>query len=293
MRHTRGYISPTLRKQVAGRDNYTCQECGKKLSFEDTLHLDHIVPVALGGETTLSNLRVLCRDCNLKKSDLLVGENDLRTWCDQNNRSDILNEWSYEKNKGIRPEDITYKSVRYVWWKCSKCEKDWYESVSGRTKYALTCCPYCSGKFPQNDLAACCPSIASEWDYEKNESLTPHDVDPWSKHGVWWRCHVCGYEWKSTVKDRVYGDECPSCSNTLMLSKYALARCNPAMAKELHPTKNGGLSPERVSIWETKTAWWKCSFCGHEFQMSVRNRYERKTPCPECGRYPWNDGLIK
>ncbi len=292
MRYMRGYISPALRKQVAERDEYTCQMCGKKLPFDDTLHLDHIIPAALGGESTLSNLRVLCRDCNSLKADLLVGENDLRTWCEQNNRNDILNEWSYEKNKGIRPEDITYKNVRYVWWKCSACGKEWYESVGNRTKH-ICFCPYCVGKFPGNDLAACCPSIASEWDYEKNGSLTPHDVDPWSRCGVWWKCHVCGCEWKSTVKDHVLGDECPSCSHTLMLSTNALARRNPAMAKELHPKKNKGLSAEHVSIRETKTVWWKCSLCGHEFQMSIRNRYDRKTPCPVCHRYPWNNGYKK
>ena len=221
----------------------------------------------------------------------MVGENDLRTWCEQNNRSDILNEWSYEKNVGFTPIDITYKNVRYVWWKCSECGKEWYESVGSRTKYHRSC-PYCKGWYPRCDLSATCPNTASEWDYKKNEPLTPHDVDSESKCGVWWKCRVCGYEWKSTVRNLVHGDECPSCSGTLMLSKYALARCNPAMAKELHPTKNNGLIFEHVSCRDPKTVWWKCSSCGNEFQMSIRHRYEEKRPCPSCGTFPWNDELL-
>jgi 5-methylcytosine-specific restriction endonuclease McrA len=34
-----------------------------------TLHVDHINPWSLGGETTLDNLQVLCNACNIGKGN--------------------------------------------------------------------------------------------------------------------------------------------------------------------------------------------------------------------------------
>ena len=31
----------------------------------------------------------------------------------------LLDEWDYEKNGDLRPEDCTDDPRRYVWWKCA------------------------------------------------------------------------------------------------------------------------------------------------------------------------------
>lgn len=49
------------------RDSYTCQICGKYMPGEVGLHIDHIFPIAKGGKSIPSNLRVLCSKCNGKK----------------------------------------------------------------------------------------------------------------------------------------------------------------------------------------------------------------------------------
>ena len=41
-----------------------CQACGAT----EQLEIDHVVPLAMGGEHTLHNMQVLCRSCNGKKS---------------------------------------------------------------------------------------------------------------------------------------------------------------------------------------------------------------------------------
>ena len=66
------------------RDNFTCQICGlrprikneHKLDIPDLslLAIDHIYPVARGGETKIENLQVLCRKCNSKKRDRVPTE---------------------------------------------------------------------------------------------------------------------------------------------------------------------------------------------------------------------------
>jgi 5-methylcytosine-specific restriction endonuclease McrA len=63
----RAPIPPELAHTVFERDGHMCLECG---SSED-LQFDHIIPVALGGATSLGNLQILCGDCNRSKSDAL------------------------------------------------------------------------------------------------------------------------------------------------------------------------------------------------------------------------------
>lgn len=42
--------------------------CGR--SLKDGCHVDHIMPVALGGDNDLRNLQFLCPDCNFRKNKL-------------------------------------------------------------------------------------------------------------------------------------------------------------------------------------------------------------------------------
>ncbi len=54
--------------RVVQRDNSTCQICKKHLVAEE-IELDHIIPMARGGSSEESNLRVTCLPCNRRKSD--------------------------------------------------------------------------------------------------------------------------------------------------------------------------------------------------------------------------------
>lgn len=65
----RKLMTHELRKRIMWRDNYTCQICGKYMPDEVGLQIDHIVPIAKGGKSVVSNLRVLCSKCNGSKSD--------------------------------------------------------------------------------------------------------------------------------------------------------------------------------------------------------------------------------
>ena len=60
-------ITREMRRAVYERDGGRCVECGS--TFD--LQYDHIIPVALGGATTLENLQLLCSRCNQEKSDSL------------------------------------------------------------------------------------------------------------------------------------------------------------------------------------------------------------------------------
>ena len=68
--YQRSKMSQSLRYEVMRRDGFRCILCGRSAKEDHVqLHVDHIQPVSKGGKTELSNLRTLCQDCNLGKSD--------------------------------------------------------------------------------------------------------------------------------------------------------------------------------------------------------------------------------
>lgn len=63
-------INWRLRAMVLMKDGAICKLCGNTPQDGFKLHVDHIIPWAKGGETTLENLQILCEKCNIGKSDI-------------------------------------------------------------------------------------------------------------------------------------------------------------------------------------------------------------------------------
>ncbi len=214
-----------------------------------------------------------CPYCSGQK--VLKGENDLQTI-----NSTLAKEWDYEKNNGLTPADVLANSSKKVWWKCSKGH-EWQATIGSRN--GGNGCPYCSGRFVvkgENDLQAINPTLAKEWDYEKNDGLTPVDTTSNSHKKVWWKCSK-GHEWQATISDRNRGRGCPYCSNKKVLLGYNdLVTTNPEISAEWHPDKNGDLLPTMVSSGSHKKVWWKCKN-GHEWQSKIEKR-KAGNGCPIC-----------
>lgn len=62
-------IPKNIRRIVLERDGYHCVYCDEDLTNEE-IHLDHVIPESRGGPTTIDNLQVTCRKCNLAKGVL-------------------------------------------------------------------------------------------------------------------------------------------------------------------------------------------------------------------------------
>lgn len=60
-------VTKRVRFEVLKRDNFTCRYCHKNTN---ELEVDHVVPVALGGEDIPENLVAACKDCNRGKSSI-------------------------------------------------------------------------------------------------------------------------------------------------------------------------------------------------------------------------------
>lgn len=66
-----------LARRIAARDGHCCVYCGATAASSGAhLHLDHLLPRALGGADTADNLVVACRSCNSSRQDTR-----LAPWC--------------------------------------------------------------------------------------------------------------------------------------------------------------------------------------------------------------------
>ena len=68
----------------------------------------------------------------------------------------------------------------------------------------------------------------------------------------------------------------------LGVKSNCLATLNPTLANEWHPTKNGELTPNKVTPSSGKKVWWKCPKGNdHEWQAIIANR-NKGIGCPIC-----------
>jgi len=120
-----------------------------------------------------------------------------------------------------------------VWWRCS-LGHGWKTSPKNRNNG--TGCPYCANKkvmVGYNDLKTLFPEIAESWDYEKNGSLTPEMVMPYSGKKVWWKCEK-NHSWRSYISNRtLHKRGCPYCAGQRTIpGENDLATLNPELCLE-------------------------------------------------------------
>lgn len=212
---------------------------------------------------------------------ILPGFNDLQTLC-----PDLAKQWNYAKNDKLLPSMVTIGTNRIVWWVCSEGH-EWQSSVANRTGNHRNGCPVCSGKKVQegfNDLQTLMPEVAIEWNYDRNEDLTPAKVTIGSNKKVWWKCPF-GHEWQSTIVNRTkQGNGCPYCSGRNAIPGVNdLQSAAPQLAEEWNYSKNGTLKPSLISRRSSKKVWWICSLCGKEWQATIAHRSDGRG-CPECAK---------
>ena len=134
----------------------------------------------------------------------------------------LMNEWDWVKNNeiNINPEKLTLGSEKKVWWICNICKNSWFADIGHRSHGRG--CPQCANVkrlqtriLNNGSLADFNPELCKEWNYEKNNGLTPHDFMPSSGKIVWWKCLSCSHEWKASICNRNSKNnktKCPNCS---------------------------------------------------------------------------------
>ncbi len=211
-----------------------------------------------------------CPYCGNKK---VCGDNSLAAI-----NPKLANEWHPTRNGVLTAHDVVPFSNKKVWWMCEKGH-EWEAASNNRS--AGHNCPYCSGlrATKETSLATKKPLLAQEWHPSKNGTLTSGDVTFRSNKKVWWQCQK-GHEWVSSIGNRSAGRGCPYCGNKKVCADNCLAIKNPKLAKELHLTINGDLTPENLLAGSHRRVWWQCNK-GHEWNAKVVDRFNG-TGCPFC-----------
>ena len=102
-----------------------------------------------------------------------------------------------------------------------------------------------------------------------------------------WKClkESCKEEFEATWNDVHTGNGCSFCRGFQVGLSNCLATLNPELAKEWHLSKNGELTPWKVTLYSNKKVWWKCKECGHEWPSSISNRSGKdENGCPKCSK---------
>ncbi len=200
----------------------------------------------------------------------------------------LLKEWNYEKNKN-EPREYKSGSNQKVWWRCDKGEDHvWLSSINNRTNGKN--CPICSGQkvVASTQLTTTHPVIAKQWHNEKNGNLKPKNHHQGSSKSIWWKCDKDkDHEWKTEIRVRTLGSNCPVCINKKIVLSNCLQTTHPKLASEFHPDKNEKINTFNVGAGSNKKVWWKCKFNStHEWKTAITARAIYKTGCPYCDLTP-------
>lgn len=137
---------------------------------------------------------------------------------------EIAIDWDYEKNFPVCPDQIVSGCEKRYFWKCHRCSHSWFTTPNSRTTERKngrgTGCPGCSGRVATsiNNLFLKCPELMLEWDWNKNEDISPYELTPYAKRKVYWICKN-NHSWiaapcaRNSAKNRV-GTRCPHCLMT-------------------------------------------------------------------------------
>ena len=144
-------------------------------------------------------------------------------------------------------------------------------------------------KEKENSLFKSFPQIAKEWDYEKNEGLSPKMVTKSSNRKVWWICSE-GHSWEAKINNRTsLGTGCPICGrrkagkNKASTEKERFLKNHP-LFEEYDIIKNNEININTLRIGSKKIVWWSCPHCGCSWEAQVYTRTQGFAKCPNC--YP-------
>lgn len=126
------------------------------------------------------------------------------------------------------------------------------------------------------------PEILCDWDYARNEGIDISKVTFGSIKNYCWKCHVCGYEWSTSMNSRSRGSGCPCCTNRIIVKGINdLSTTNPELLNEWNFELNKDISPYEVSHGSGRKAWWICKKCSNTWETSIAKRTNGRN-CPIC-----------
>ena len=229
-----------------------------------------------------------CPTCQNRRIE--SGVNDILTLF-----PNVCKDWDYEKNT-IDIQSIAPGSNTEVWWKCSRCGREWKQSPAGKINTkgidvagCADCRKYDTMIINQSLEDWCIENnqikVLKEYNNGGNE-LPASRINKSSNKSVRWKCIKCNCIWNISPNSRTFKKTgCPVCSHRKIVPGLNdFGTLFPEIAKEWDYVKNYPKTPADVFPGNNTTwYWWKCDK-GHSYKAKLNNKtsLSNQTKCPYC-----------
>lgn len=219
-------------------------------------------------------------------SRLIPSVNDLETWCYQNNRLDLIEEWDSERNFPLTPSKIARGSNRSVYWVCRKCGYEWQRSVNGRAKvHNGSGCKLCNKSMPPKKKIKYTPQ-----NFQQHVDKKGIDVIVISQYIDWDTkvtcvCKKCGHSWDALPSNLLAGHGCKVCSQA---NAAAARRGNILKIQKVLDSYNFKTHVFGIYKNNSSSVTCRCLVCGHQWDITAKLLVERVrkgiNPCAYCNK---------
>lgn len=207
---------------------------------------------------------------------------NLEQWCKDNNNSDILQRWDYEKNSLNPNKIINFHNINPYF----KCENNLHESeqksLGNVIRYNKV--PQCSvcGSFgvwcEQNNRL----DLLKRWDYDKND-VTPYDVSISTTKKYYFKCprgiHESELKDINNIRKQYHSGRCICCSS---IGQYGIDILGNDFIDKYWSNKNTS-DPMSIASQSQKKIWIKCqSVSYHEDYETTCSNFVAGKRCPYC-----------
>jgi len=134
-----------------------------------------------------------------------------------------------------------------------------------------------------NSLLKHRPELYNEWCFQRNNEigLDIYKMTKGSRKKAWWYCRICDDYYPQLIVKKSAGAGCSICSGHYITYKRSLAYLKPEVVSEWHFSKNGDLTPDKVTSGSNKKVWWTCSECKSDFLCEIYRKIHKRN-CPYC-----------
>ena len=107
----------------------------------------------------------------------------------------------------------------------------------------------------KKSLATVRHDLVEEWDYEKNQGLTPEMFPIGSHQKVWWKCKKCGTSYEKVIRTRCrLKITCPQCNIKCKSKQYKLYMCDKETSKILKEFNSVSEAAKNTGICDSNIA---------------------------------------
>lgn len=195
----------------------------------------------------------------------------------------LMKYWDFKKNT-IKPDEITHKSNKKVYWICENGHS-LYTTPREKGREGAIPCRKCLGLYipKKRETVLENPKLAASWDYEKNKKLDPSKIRCSSSIEAYWKCEK-GHSFVQPVK---YRDDskisCPFC-----FGRHKTIDKTPKLIKywDFEENKKRGFYPEDFTASSNTFLYWCCDK-NHKWCCSPNSRITKGKilmQCPYCNK---------